>query len=611
MPSPLPLEPRRGALPLAPILIIIAVVVVGLGFGYFAYRAMPKAATVKNTNTLSLNTNNSENINATADLNNNVNARTANTNIDIISSATPLPRPSATGSSDRKTSGLVSWTTPKKIASLHLFKTSDGYNPETSYNSASAAAYYSVGTVRTGKYAGDVLVMVMAYDQGPYMFPFLYYFAQQGSKLTLLTRPSTGLKDSLNQDMLAAVDTTFSVPDLDYPSTITGPNSRQTITNVEESARHIVDFFNPENLKVAYKDPTYGTVFTTSKYGLEKYDVVGANANLFAGHGFYLRAPDGTVRVYEYQVPFVHNDTYPATTDIIWLGSTKSASGYGYQDVSGCGAYNYAAVQDPTKISITTDFVKTGTTKSDGPVYELKDVNHTLLKTLFGTYVSPNQQTANTSYSDFLAHHPIIFWVDPFDRIIKLTSTDYQPLAECGKPVIYLYSPKAMDVTVNLQPAGGFTYTEPLYNTGWHVHAQPDGTLTNLADGKTYPYLFWEGRGGLYQAPDKGFVVAKQDVHTFLTTSLKKLGLNAKETADFQEFWEPRMQAKPYYFVSFYGTSVMDQLAPLTITPKPDTVIRILMDFKGLDAAVPVTGYQLRSIPRKGFTVIEWGGVIQ
>ena len=106
-------------------------------------------------------------------------------------------------------------------------------------------------------------------------------------------------------------------------------------------------------------------------------------------------------------------------------------------------------------------------------------------------------------------------------------------------------------------------------------------------------------------------MVAQSDVHSFLLSSLAKLGLNQKETADFIEFWEPRMQGKPYYAVSFYGTHVMNQLAPLTVTPKPDTIIRILMDFTPLDHPVAVTPYSLTSIPRTGFTVIEWGGVIR
>ena len=71
------------------------------------------------------------------------------------------------------------------------------------------------------------------------------------------------------------------------------------------------------------------------------------------------------------------------------------------------------------------------------------------------------------------------------------------------------------------------------------------------------------------------------------------------------------MQAAPYYFVTFMGNSVMDELAPLNITPKPDTIIRVLMDFTELKAPISVEGYNIRTPVRKGFTVVEWGGVLR
>ncbi len=55
----------------------------------------------------------------------------------------------------------------------------------------------------------------------------------------------------------------------------------------------------------------------------------------------------------------------------------------------------------------------------------------------------------------------------------------------------------------------------------------------------------------------------------------------------------------------------MDELAPLTITPKPDTIIRLLMDFKPLQKPISVEGYNIKTPERKGFTVVEWGGVLR
>jgi hypothetical protein len=262
-----------------------------------------------------------------------------------------------------------------------------------------------------------------------------------------------------------------------------------------------------------------------------------------------------------------------------------------------------------TGISIENDLVVSGTTNSGDNVYEFKDKNNATLKDIYDNQYQTYDGTAKVSYNQFVTSHPLFFWVDSFDRLIKFVNNDFQPQVECGKPVIYLYPTQTEKVKVTIKPTGGFTYTEPVYLNGWNVTATPSGQLTN-ADGNTYPYLFWEGRSGdIYQMPDRGFVVAQKDLHSFLNDKLSKLGLNAQETKDFEEYWEPYMQDKPYYFVTFMGNQFMDGIAPLTVTPKPDTVIRILMDFKGLNKPITVQGYDIKTPQRNGFTVVEWGGV--
>ena len=44
------------------------------------------------------------------------------------------------------------------------------------------------------------------------------------------------------------------------------------------------------------------------------------------------------------------------------------------------------------------------------------------------------------------------------------------------------------------------------------------------------------------------------------------------------------------------------------ILPKPDSLIRIFLSIKKIDAPINIKEQKLQSIERKGFTVIEWGG---
>lgn len=47
---------------------------------------------------------------------------------------------------------------------------------------------------------------------------------------------------------------------------------------------------------------------------------------------------------------------------------------------------------------------------------------------------------------------------------------------------------------------------------------------------------------------------------------------------------------------------------PLNIEPKPDTIIRIVMDFKGLNRPIEIEEQKLEQVEREGYTVVEWGG---
>jgi hypothetical protein len=273
---------------------------------------------------------------------------------------------------------------------------------------------------------------------------------------------------------------------------------------------------------------------------------------------------------------------------------------------------NYISVVTSTDITLKNDLEIIGKTSKGDAIYELKNKNHRLLKTLYENAYFPQENGYKVSYEEYVTLKPVIFWVDPFDRLIKMQNKRFIIPAECGKPVIYLYPEQTTDVSVTVEPKGGMTVSDPFYNGGWQVKAEPNGQLTELKSGKQYPYLFWEGTGDLYQAPEKGFMVKRENVSREIPEKLKQLGLNQNEIKDFMEFWHPRMQAKPYYFVTFLGTQQMNQLAPLTVSPKPDTVVRVLMDFTPLDKPQVVEPLYLGATPqRKGFTVIEWGGVIR
>ena len=184
---------------------------------------------------------------------------------------------------------------------------------------------------------------------------------------------------------------------------------------------------------------------------------------------------------------------------------------------------------------------------------------------------------------------------------------DRNSAAYIAKPVIYLYPEETTEVTVTLDCAGKLTCTYPAYGEGWKVTANPDGTLVNHADGRTYSYLFWEGEDDAEYDMSKGFVVKGGDTAAFLQEKLSGLGLAPKEYNEFIVYWLPRMQDNPYNLITFQ-TDAYTERAKLQITPEPDSVLRVFMAYRPLERPIKIEEPVLEKFERKGFAVIEWGG---
>ena len=136
--------------------------------------------------------------------------------------------------------------------------------------------------------------------------------------------------------------------------------------------------------------------------------------------------------------------------------------------------------------------------------------------------------------------------------------------------------------------------------------AQPGGILTD-AEGRTYNYLYWEGVTSTEYDFSQGFCVPGKDTAAFLEDALARLGLTRREANEFIVYWLPRMEPNPYNLIAFQATAYTDH-ARLTITPEPDSLLRVFMAWQPLDTQEDIPAQNLPAFDRTGFTVVEWGG---
>ena len=177
------------------------------------------------------------------------------------------------------------------------------------------------------------------------------------------------------------------------------------------------------------------------------------------------------------------------------------------------------------------------------------------------------------------------------------------------KPIIYLYPTEEMNVNVKLLLKDNITVSYPKYVDGWNVIAKEDGTLIDLDTNKELYSLYYEcDNEKVFNIEEDGFVVEGKDVAEFLDEKLEILGLNSKEREEFIIYWLPKLEANKYNYIRFATKEEIDNNMPLEITPVPETTIRVLMTFKGLDESIDVKEQELTRVERSGYTAVEWGG---
>ena len=176
------------------------------------------------------------------------------------------------------------------------------------------------------------------------------------------------------------------------------------------------------------------------------------------------------------------------------------------------------------------------------------------------------------------------------------------------KPVIYLYPLEETDITVKLGYKDKLTVSYPKYVDGWNVKAMPNGTLIDKNTGRQLYSLYWEGKHTEPIKLDEGFIVEGSRVVEFLEEKLAILGLNEKESEEFIIYWLPKLQANKYNYIRFATIDEINKNMPLELSKEPDTMIRVLMQYKALDNPIEIKTQELKQMNRVGFTVVEWGG---
>ena len=180
--------------------------------------------------------------------------------------------------------------------------------------------------------------------------------------------------------------------------------------------------------------------------------------------------------------------------------------------------------------------------------------------------------------------------------------------SEVKKPIIYLYPTAKTQVNVVLWNTESLSHTYPKYNLSkwWNVVAEPNGDLKDIETWRKLYALYREWKSDNEVSFDEWFLVEWKNIISFLEEKLSILWLNEREAEEFIVYWLPQMEDNEWNIIRFETIEEQNENMSLKIEPKPDTLIRVMMDWKVIDGPIKIPEQQLTTPERNWFTVVEW-----
>ncbi|MGB4759103.1 MAG: hypothetical protein WBP26_03515 [Candidatus Saccharimonadales bacterium] len=535
-----------------------------------------------------------------------------------------------TQSTTQTTASLTLLTKPQKLADLALFKDlkeffgeyTDGGNKFQSVTKEDVN-YYQVGATKDGEKIIVIHISAVANTSQQILIE------KDGQYKLLLDKAAYTTEEFLQQEASryenglidsVSVVTDMAIPEIQFPKEI----QTDYIAGTRETSFGSYGAILPDGLKSLPLNKPQGQelqngaqpkkIGQTGGYSVYRITAKDNDANFTVEQ---LQATTGETFTYSYQpiingIPLNGNQSEPEPA-ITWTSGSKDVKAHYSGGVIGCGfSYGYVVAKNLKSSSLQ----QVGISPTGKPLYSIAP-SAPIFNEFYGEYKNNadllNDTTPkNYTKDEYQAAHALIATKisDNGDYAVFVRS-GFLPVGGCGKPVVYLYPTRT--TTVNVRVGADVKISNPYYNprTGWQrVTAQPSGALTY--QGKHYDSLYWEGYGhGEYPIITSGIVVKQGDAVATIKRQLQEQGFNQKETSDFLDFWQSRLPNTPYIRLTWFTTGQMNQLAPLAISPRPQTMIRTFLDFEGLEKPAVLSPQQFKAPVRNGFTVVEWGGLLR
>lgn len=322
--------------------------------------------------------------------------------------------------------------------------------------------------------------------------------------------------------------------------------------------------------------------YSSSEYGIVDYhtgkEILSLDYKQMLKSGNYLWAVDsyGDGHIFDYHGNEYLKDKY---NTIYWIVDgkyvlVKDSNDIKLVSIKGKEIYNYGNVE--------VGRINYGLTYKDGALFQ---------------FDNPNKKDENSSCLEII-----------YDSSEKKGEVKESYCGGIAKPILYLYPNKTTKINISFEHPEYLKTTYPKYINNWEVTAHSNGDLYD-SKGNYYYGLYWDERKVHDVDFSEGYYVEKDDAIEFLEKKLSYIGLNPKERNEFIMYWLPILENNEKSLVYFELTSERESYNKINITPKPDSLLRLVIHIKKVDKKQDIPKQNLTKFQRKGFVAVEWGGI--
>ncbi|OGK19966.1 hypothetical protein A3C23_04675 [Candidatus Roizmanbacteria bacterium RIFCSPHIGHO2_02_FULL_37_13b] len=253
----------------------------------------------------------------------------------------------------------------------------------------------------------------------------------------------------------------------------------------------------------------------------------------------------------------------------------------------------------------------------EGPQVNRAEMENTIMQQIVGIYLNSVNIGAGKN---------IIAYCTPLESSVCLINPDAQKPNRCywvslGSPNIYVYAKKPTKFSIALNPVNGVYYHDPEFSEEgkkrWNF--MTDGNSQLDFGFKVMPRLYYEyDKSPLLKAvkkesfSDKGFIIKKSEIVSFISVLSKRFGLTEKETIDLtaEVSREVHGLKAEYIKISLIPRIILDQYLPVTVTPKPINFERLHLYIRKSVANESSDPLSVQPIKRETTTVVETGVLV-